>query len=212
MRRLDGMDLLLGKVGAWLATAGARLDPSDYPAGEDISEDTDLNEEERRMSAACMRVNHAGEVAAQGLYLGQSLVARKEEIRVHLRAAAREEAIHLHWCSRRVGELQSRISLLTPLWYAGSVSIGVVAGAMGDRRSLGFVVETERQVEAHLESHLERLPERDARSRRIVERMRGDEARHRQDAEEAGADPVPAPVSRLMMHVARFMTGTARWI
>ena len=211
MRRLGWADGVLGEAGAWLAAARARPDAPDDPAGE-AAPDAALSAGERREAAACMRVNHAGEVAAQGLYLGQALTARAAGVRAHMRAAARAEAAHLHWCRRRVEELDSRVSLLVPVWYAGAVAVGALAGLAGDRRSLGFVAETERQVEAHLDSHLARLPARDARSRRIVERMRADEAGHRRDAEAAGAAPVPEATRRLMARTARIMTRTAHWI
>ena len=212
MRRLDWTDALLDGAGDWLAAARAPADARDYPAGGDAAQDAALSAAEQRASAACMRVNHAGEAAAQGLYLGQALAARDARVRAHMRAAARAEAAHLHWCRRRVRELGSRVSLLTPLWYAGSIAIGALAGAAGDRRSLGFVAETERQVEAHLASHLARLPAQDARSRRIVERMRADEAQHRRDAQAAGAVAVPRRIRRLMGQTARLMTRTAHWI
>jgi ubiquinone biosynthesis monooxygenase Coq7 len=167
---------------------------------------------ERREGAALMRVNHAGEIAAQALYHGQALTARDAGVRAALLAAAREETDHLAWCERRVRELGSRTSLLSPLWYAGSFAIGAVAGLAGDRNSLGFVAETERQVTEHLGSHLERLPEADRRSRRIVEQMQRDEERHGHDADAAGAAPLPAAIRALMRSVARVMTETAyRW-
>ena len=205
MRRLDWSDRLLDAAGRWLAAARA-ADGADYPAG---AAEPRLSGDERRRAAACMRINHAGEVAAQGLYLGQALTARSAATRAHMRGAAAAEAEHLRWCERRLAELGARASRLTPLWYAGAVALGAAAGAAGDRRSLGFVAEAERQVEAHLESHLARLPAADARSRRIVERMRADEARHRRDALAAGGCPPPPPVPGLMAALARVMTGTA---
>lgn len=204
MRRLDWRDQFLGEAGRWLAAARS-AGGADYPAG---AAESRLSEDERRRAAACMRVNHAGEIAAQGLYLGQALTARSAATRARLRGAAAAEAAHLRWCERRLAELGARVSRLTPLWYAGAVAIGAAAGAAGDRRSLGFVAETERQVEAHLESHLARLPAADARSRRIVERMRADEAQHRRDALAAGGRPPPPPLPALMAALARVMTGT----
>jgi ubiquinone biosynthesis monooxygenase Coq7 len=181
-----------------------------YP-GEGVP-DTATDPRERRHGAALMRVNHAGEIAAQALYHGQALTARDPEVRATLLAAAREETDHLVWCERRVRELGSRTSVLGPLWYAGSFVIGAVAGLAGDRRSLGFVAETERQVTEHLGSHLERLPESDHRSRRIVHEMQNDEVRHGHEATAAGAAPLPAPIRALMRNVARVMTETAyRW-
>jgi ubiquinone biosynthesis monooxygenase Coq7 len=156
-----------------------------------------------------MRVNHAGEVAAQALYRGQALVARRPELRAQLLTAAAEEHAHLDWCGQRVRELGGRTSVLNPLWYAGSFAMGVVAGLAGDARSLGFIAETERQVAAHLDRHLERLPAGDARSRAIVQGMRADEARHGADAVAAGGVPLPRPVTTAMALAARVMTTLA---
>jgi ubiquinone biosynthesis monooxygenase Coq7 len=156
-----------------------------------------------------MRINHAGEVCAQALYLGQAAVSRSAELKTHLLQAADEEADHLAWCARRLEELDSRPSALNPLWYAGSFALGAAAGLVGDRVSLGFIVETERQVEAHLEEHLERLPAHDARSRTIVDHMRDDEARHGREAQDAGAAALPAPIPRLMTAAAAVMKALA---
>lgn len=166
----------------------------------------------RRDAAAMMRVNHAGEIAAQGLYHGQALVARDPAIRDLLERAGREETDHLAWCETRLRELGDRPSRLDPLWYAGSFAIGVAAGLASDRVSLGFVAETERQVERHLDSHLERLPEADSRSRAILAQMRADEQAHGQLARHAGGIDLPAPVQKVMQLTARVMTTTARWI
>jgi len=156
-----------------------------------------------------MRINHAGEVCAQALYLGQAAVTRDEDLHRHLVQAAAEEADHLAWCAQRLDELGSRPSLLNPFWYAGSFAIGAAAGLVGDRVSLGFVVETERQVENHLGDHLERLPEDDARSRAIVRRMQADEARHGAEAKDAGAVELPPPVPSLMTAAAAVMKALA---
>lgn len=164
----------------------------------------------RSIGAALMRINHAGEVAAQALYRGQALVARRPELRAQLLRAADEEQAHLGWCGQRVRELGGRTSLLNPLWYAGSFAIGVVAGLAGDGPSLGFLAETERQVAAHLDRHLDRLPPADHRSRAIVASMRADEARHSAAAEAAGGTPLPRPVTALMALAARVMTTAAR--
>jgi ubiquinone biosynthesis monooxygenase Coq7 len=171
-----------------------------------------LTAAERRESGALMRVNHTGEIAAQALYHGQAFVARSERTRALLLEAAREETDHLAWCETRLKELGSRPSLLNPLWYAGSFAIGALAAAFGDRASLGFVVETERQVEGHLGEHLTRLSARDERSRRIVEAMRADEIAHGAAAVSAGAAELPPPARTLMRHTARVMTRTAYWI
>jgi ubiquinone biosynthesis monooxygenase Coq7 len=181
----------------------------EYP-GEAIPE-TNPDSESRRHGAALMRVNHAGEVAAQALYHGQALTARDPAVREALLAAARDETDHLAWCERRVRELGSRTSVLSPFWYAGSFVIGAVAGLAGDRNSLGFVAETERQVTEHLETHLDELPASDARSRAIVEQMHRDEARHGNEAHEAGARPLPALIRGIMRNTARIMTRSAYW-
>jgi 3-demethoxyubiquinol 3-hydroxylase len=167
---------------------------------------------QRRQTASLMRINHAGEIAAQGLYHGQALVARNPRTRALLDQAAREESDHLAWCEQRLRELDDRPSLLDPLWYAGSFVIGAAAGLAGDRHSLGFVAETERQVERHLDHHLEQIPAADQRSRAILEQMRADEQAHGQLAVESGGAQLPRPVRQLMQTTARIMTGTARWI
>ncbi len=172
----------------------------------------ELSPAERHEAAALMRVNHAGEVAAQALYHGQALAARSRETQRLLLRAAREESDHLAWCEERLAELGARPSLFNPLWYAGSFAIGALAAAFGDRASLGFVAETERQVEGHLDTHLGRLPQGDERSRAILEAMRADEAQHASHARQAGAARLPAPVRALMRRTARVMTGTAYWI
>jgi ubiquinone biosynthesis monooxygenase Coq7 len=169
-------------------------------------------EPERRLAAGLMRVNHAGEVAAQGLYHGQALVARDPKVRALLEQAAREETDHLAWCEERLKELNDRRSLLHPFWYAGSFAIGMAAGLASDKVSLGFVAETEKQVERHLDSHLARLPETDQRSRAIIERMRADEQAHGELARRAGGVELPSPVKFAMQMASRVMTGTARWL
>lgn len=171
-----------------------------------------LTAAQQRESAALMRVNHSGELAAQALYHGQALVARSEATRVMLLEAARCEADHLAWCERRLAELNARPSLLNPLWYAGSFAIGALTALAGDRTSLGFVVETERQVEGHLDAHLGRLPVGDSRSRAILETMRAEEIAHGATAAAAGGERLPAPVRALMRQTARVMTGTAYWV
>jgi ubiquinone biosynthesis monooxygenase Coq7 len=172
----------------------------------------DLDEAQRRESAALMRVNHAGEVAAQALYHGQALVARSPATRELLLKAAHEEADHLGWCEQRLRELGSGPSLLNPLWYVGSFAIGAVAAAFGDGASLGFVAETERQVEGHLNEHLRRLPDGDVTSRAVVDAMRRDEIAHADTARAAGAIELPGFVRGLMRGTARMMTRTAYWL
>jgi 3-demethoxyubiquinol 3-hydroxylase len=171
-----------------------------------------LSDAERRHAAALMRVNHTGELAAQALYHGQALLARSTATRALLLEAAQGESDHLGWCEARLSELKARPSLLNPLWYAGSFAIGALAALAGDRASLGFVAETEQQVERHLDSHLERLPTGDSRSRAILERMRAEEIAHGRSATRAGGAPLPQPVQALMRRTAAVMTGTAYWI
>lgn len=167
---------------------------------------------DRGLSARLMRVNCTGEVCAQALYSGQALAARSPAVRAALRTAASEERDHLAWCRDRVERLGSRTSLLDPLWYAGSFAWGVASGLAGDRWSLGFLAETEDQVERHLESHLDRLPADDLPSRAIVLQMREDESRHASMGRELGAQELPAPVKAAMRIASRVMTGTAYWV
>ena len=185
---------------------GLRPNPSNS-----VTSDT-LSQAEMAESAALMRVNHAGEVSAQALYQGQAVTARSPMVRETLLKSAREEVDHLGWCADRVAELGSHTSLLGPVWYGGSFSIGIMAGLMGDDWNLGFVAETERQVIRHLDSHLARLPEADHKSRVILEQMRKDEGHHASVAIEQGARELPGPVKRIMTFCSRVMTGTAYYI
>ncbi len=173
--------------------------------GADLPE-TVHGERDRSHVAGLMRVNHAGEIAAQGLYQGQAATARLTTVRASMEKAAEEENDHLAWCQERLAELGSRPSILNPIWYAGAFAIGATAGLIGDRWSLGFVAETERQVVRHLEDHLARLPRGDARSKAILEQMKIDEQRHGATAEQAGGAQLPAPVRQLMGVVSRIMT------
>ena len=207
---LTPLDRLLEVADAGLRSSFARPESRRPTPGPPVS--GTLDETRRRHVAGLMRVNHAGEIAAQGLYHGQSLTAQKPETREALRHAAEEEGDHLAWCRDRLDELGSRPSLLDPLWYAGSVAIGAIAGLCGDRASLGFMAETESQVEGHLATHLEKLPPEDLRSRAIIEQMQADEVGHGRAALAAGGEALPEPVPRLMRLTARIMTGTAYWI
>jgi len=168
-------------------------------------EDPPLTPAERRHAAGLMRVNHTGEVCAQALYAAQAVLAREPRVKREFAEAAREEEEHLAWTQQRLEELGDRPSLLNPLWYAGSFAIGLAAGLKGDRSNLGFVVETERQVEDHLTTHMERLPAGDAKSRAIIEKMRDDEARHGAAARAAGAEELPLPVKGIMRIAADVM-------
>ena len=205
------IERLIGRVDSVLRTL-AGVATASRPSPAKGLPAADLDETQRRHVAGLMRVNHAGEVSAQALYEGQALTARHPETEAALRHAAAEEGDHLAWCRDRIDELGSRPSLLNPLWYAGSVAIGALAGLFGDQASLGFMAETERQVEGHLADHLDRLPADDQRSRAIVEQMQVDEIGHGRAAIAAGATTLPEPVPRLMRFAARVMTGTAYWI
>lgn len=189
------------------AAGGGPAAARPYPAAG--VEDGTLTPAERRRSGRLMRVNHTGEVAAQALYHGQSLTARRAGVQAALEQAAGEENDHLAWCLARLRELDDRPSRLGPLWYLGSLGIGAAAGAAGDRWSLGFLAETERQVVRHLEGHLQRLPGGDHRSRAVIEQMREDEARHATTAVAAGGARLPGPVRGLMRLASRVMTATA---
>jgi ubiquinone biosynthesis monooxygenase Coq7 len=201
-RLISGLDDVLRGMAA-PAPRGGRPSPA-----ADIAEPA-LSIVDRRHAASLMRVNHAGEVAAQGLYQGHAAVARRHSVAAFMRSAAGEERDHLGWCEQRLAELGASPSRLRPFWYAGAWLIGVASGLLGDRWSLGFVAETERQVEAHLSGHLERLPPGDARSRAIVARMRDEERRHGANAERVGARRLPQAVRRMMRASARLMTWTS---
>ncbi|WP_420467397.1 2-polyprenyl-3-methyl-6-methoxy-1,4-benzoquinone monooxygenase [Panacagrimonas sp.] len=202
-RRYSMLDRLL--IGVAQGLPAPRAQATGSPRGPVAAQGDPL----RREAANLMRVNHAGEVAAQGLYHGQALTARSAQTRQHLLEAAGEEQQHLQWCEQRLQELGDRPSRLRPLWYAGSVAMGAVAGLFGDRWSLGFVAETERQVAEHLDEHLQRLPAQDARSREILQAMRRDEQRHGTEAENLGGAPLPVPVRGLMRQIARVMKAGA---
>ncbi|HWI83334.1 2-polyprenyl-3-methyl-6-methoxy-1,4-benzoquinone monooxygenase [Ramlibacter sp.] len=205
------MDRLIGAADSALRTLFAKphaVRPCPVLPGEE----TRLGEQDARRAAALMRVNHVGEVCAQALYTAQALATRDPALRRHYEQAADEETDHLAWTAERLQELGDRPSLLNPLWYAGAFAVGLVAGRLGDRVSLGFVVETERQVEAHLESHMQRLPSGDHASRAIVAQMKDDEAEHAARALQAGAAELPAPAKALMRAAAKVMTTTAHYI
>lgn len=208
-RHLTPLDRLLSGINTALRVVGAPAGqtPRDNPAG--AIADADLNAEQRAHAAGLMRVNHAGEIAAQGLYQGHAAVARDAGTEQQMQEAANEEFDHLAWCEQRLKELGENPSRLSPFWYAGSFAIGAASGVLGDRWSLGFIAETERQVCAHLSRHLDDLPVNDERSRAIVRQMRDEEAEHGENAVAAGAAELPAPLKRLMQMTARVMTTTA---
>ncbi|MBW7862206.1 MAG: 2-polyprenyl-3-methyl-6-methoxy-1,4-benzoquinone monooxygenase [Rhodocyclaceae bacterium] len=205
------MDDLIVSFDQGLRTVFAQAVSARSTPGAELPEAV-LCDEERRRVAALMRVNHCGEVCAQALYHGQAIAAGNTGIREDLERAGREETDHLAWTAQRLADLGGRQSLLNPVWYAGSFAIGWLAGKLGERWSLGFVVETERQVEAHLEGHLDRIPEGDRKSRAIVEQMKEDEIRHGAMALGLGAQELPPPVRGLMRLAAKVMTMTAHRI
>jgi 3-demethoxyubiquinol 3-hydroxylase len=205
------MDLVIGAVDGALRTLFAPPRAT-RPCPVVPADETHLGADERRHAAALMRVNHVGEVCAQALYTAQALSTSDPALRKHLAQAVREETDHLAWTAQRIHELGSHTSLLNPLWYAGAFAIGLAAGRLGDPVSLGFVVETERQVEQHLQGHLERLPAGDHASRAIVAQMKEDEAAHGEAAVQAGAANLPAIAKLAMKAAARLMTTTAHYI
>jgi ubiquinone biosynthesis monooxygenase Coq7 len=186
--------------------------PSTRAMPGEVLPEADMTDSERRNAAALMRVNHCGEICAQALYQGQALTSRKIETRQALEHAAWEETEHLNWTERRIAELGSRKSLLNPIWYAGSLSLGVLAGKFGDEWNLGFLAETERQVGHHLAGHLDALPPQDARSRRVVEQMKTDEAGHAETAIRLGARALPLPIKLGMRALSKVMTLTAHYV
>lgn len=212
MRKYSLLDHIIFSVNATLQTAtGQDATITRANPAENIP-DTKLSAGEKRHAAALMRINHVGEVCAQALYQGQALTARSSEIQQDLQHAAREEIDHLSWCRERINELGGHTSYLNPAWYIGSLTIGVIAGLAGDKISLGFLAETERQVEQHLSSHLQKLPQNDRKSRSIIEQMRDDEIKHATFAEQAGATKLPTPVKFMMKCLSKVMTQTAYWI
>lgn len=208
---MDWRDSLIVEFDKGLRTLFAKASSVRPVPGEQVPE-AELSPEERRHAGALMRVNHVGEVCAQALYQGQAITSHNPETREALEAAAREETEHLAWTEQRIQELGGRKSLLNPLWYSGALAIGMLAGRLGDKWNLGFLAETERQVEAHLTDHLEKLPSQDQRSREIVVQMKEDEVRHADMAVDLGGMPLPGPVKGLMRLSARLMTGTAYYL
>ena len=211
MAALPTLDELIVAFDRGLRTVFAPAHSLRATPGTELPE-TGLTDNERRLAASLMRVNHTGEVCAQALYQGQALTARDSRAREALERAAQEETEHLAWTERRIEELGGHKSLLNPLWYAGTFAIGAAAGLAGDRWNLGFLEETERQVVAHLQGHLERLPEGDLKSRAIVEAMKTDEARHATSAMGHGGAELPQPAKDAMRLSARVMTETAYWL
>lgn len=212
MLKLTPLDLLIVNFDQGLRTVFGQPSTTTRPHPAENINDVELTASEKRFSSRLMRVNHAGEVAAQALYQGQAFTARTEAVYTSLRQSAQEENDHLVWCKERVQELGNHVSLLSPLWYTGSLAIGTLAGIAGDKWSLGFVAETEHQVVAHLERHIQWLPVRDQKSRVILQQMQTDEERHATVALETGGAPLPWPVRFLMKQTAKVMTRVAFWI
>lgn len=208
-RSLTKLDRLLAGFDDALRTVAAPAGAPRRPNPADDLADGELDARDKAHAAGLMRVNHAGEVAAQALYQGHAAVARDTGIEAQMQHAADEEFDHLAWCEQRLSELGERPSRLSPLWYGGAFAIGALSGVLGDKWSLGFIAETEQQVCEHLDTHLQGLPAGDRKSRAIVTRMRTEEAAHGEDALAAGAATLPAPVRRLMKYTARIMTTAA---
>jgi ubiquinone biosynthesis monooxygenase Coq7 len=209
-RELTGLDLLIGEIDKIIKNL--TLPPHPSRATPLAQEAPTLSESDRLESVRLMRVNHAGEVAAQALYQGQALTARDPKVKEAMQQAASEEVDHLAWCEERLRELKGRPSLLNPVWYVGSLGLGALAGAIGDAASLGFIAETERQVESHLSDHLERMSPRDSRSRAILEQMRRDEIGHGAKAASMGGKALPFPITWAMRATSRLMTRGSYWV
>jgi ubiquinone biosynthesis monooxygenase Coq7 len=211
--RLSALDRLIGELDYGLRTAfGPPPRPARANPAREIEEQPELSPSDRDLAGRFMRINHAGEICAQGLYQGQALTARLPKVRKKMEQAAEEENDHIAWTAERLRDLDSHRSYLNPFWYAGSFALGALAGIAGDRWSLGFVAETEKQVVRHLEGHLQRLSPADGKSRAILEQMREDEGRHATTAITAGAASFPRPVQRLMKLASKVFTNTSYWV
>lgn len=211
-RTYTPVDLLIGNLDNAMRTIFGKPQITERPDPAAGLDEPTLSDSERKLAAGLMRVNHAGEVSAQGLYAGQALTAKLPDVREKMERAALEENDHLAWCEKRVTELGEGVSILSPFWYLGSFGIGAIAGLAGDKWSLGFVAETEHQVIRHLDSHLQQLPVQDTKSRAIVEQMKEDEAHHATVAIEHGGAPLPTPVKKLMGLTSKVMTTLAQRI
>jgi 3-demethoxyubiquinol 3-hydroxylase len=211
-RRFSPIDQILISADHALRTLFGRPQTTERPNPAEGIMEADLTEEQRRHVARLMRINHTGEVCAQALYQGQALTAKLPDTRKRMERSAKEENDHLAWCASRLEDLGDRKSLLNPLWYAGSFAMGAAAGLAGDKWSLGFVVETERQVEDHLDEHLEQIPITDEKSRTILEQMKADEVHHAQLAHAAGGAELPAPIRMAMRMTSKVMTRSVYWV
>ena len=208
-RRFSPLDNIIMNIDQGVRTVFGKPDVTERGNPADLATENEMSDTEKKLSIGLMRVNHSGEVAAQALYQGQALTARNTETKEQMQRSAQEEFDHLDWCEKRINDLGGHTSYLNPLWYAGSLTIGAMAGAIGDKWSLGFVVETEKQVGKHLEEHLEKLPRNDDKSRAVLEQMDIDEAEHAVKAQDAGAADLPPPVKTLMKLTSKAMTKTA---
>jgi len=211
-RNYTTADRLLMGVDQALQTLFGKPRASERPDPAKDLADTELTPEQKAHAGRLLRVDHTGEVCAQALYQGQALTAGMADVKEHMQRSALEESDHLDWCHNRLSELQHHRSLLNPVWYAGSFAIGAAAGLAGDKWSLGFIAETERQVCAHLDNHLQQLPLADRKSRAILEQMRSDEQHHADIAVKGGAAPLPGPVKSAMRLTAKVMTKSAYWL
>ena len=211
-RHYSPVDRLFLGMDQAVRTLFGRPQVTERPNPANSTPEAELSEEERDRVARLMRINHTGEVCAQALYQGQAVAAKLPVVRSHMERAAQEENDHLEWCDKRLQELDSHKSLLNPLWYAGSFTLGALAGIAGDKWSLGFVVETERQVESHLDEHLSQLPPQDEKSRLILEQMKEDEVHHANTALAAGGAELPGPVKLIMKLSSKVMTKTVYWV
>jgi ubiquinone biosynthesis monooxygenase Coq7 len=213
MRSFNTTDHFLSHIDKGLRTLLAKPNvKNSFSPADQIHSKNELNENDKKLSARLMRVNHAGEIAAQGLYHGHMLMAKDDSIKQTFNQSAQEEEAHLSWCEKRLDELQDRPSVFTPVWYLGSYAMGAAVGALGDKWSLGFVSETEKQVVKHLDKHLSRLPEDDIKSREVLLKMREEEAVHDKNAQAAGAYDLPQPAKTVMKAVSKIMTKTSYWI
>ena len=211
-RAFSPADILINHADRVLRTLAGHAKTTGRENPADAIEHNELNDDEAKLSAQLMRVNHAGEVAAQALYQGQSLTARNKTVQEKLTQAAEEENDHLAWCYKRLNELGEKTSLLDPAWYIGSLAIGATAGLAGDKWSLGFLAETEKQVVQHIDSHLEKLPDNDHKTRAILKQMHEDENQHATTAIEQGGVELPKPIKQGMRFVSKVMTKTSFWI
>lgn len=212
LRDYSPFDRALINLDQAVRTVFGKPQTTDRPNPADDLPEADLTDRQRRHVAGLMRINHTGEVCAQALYQGQAMTAHLAEVRESMEHSAKEENDHLVWCESRIDALGDRKSLLNPLWYAGSFTIGALAGLAGDKWSLGFVVETERQVENHLNDHLEQLPASDQRSRAVLEQMKEDEVQHAEVAQQAGGAKLPFPVKLAMQTTSKLMTKSVYWL